>query len=210
MGISQDTSGSESYLKRYTTLPVLLDVLKRKKLALLKPDTWEDRNDVEFMKVYKARRKVESLYALCFSMGLETIHHWKTYANGISGCCIEFNGQELKKIFDSLHLRHGAVVYKKINEVAAESICVADIPFTKRWPYRCEEEYRVISEREDCQEVEIDLWMINRITISQQMPRMVYTTIKDYLREGCNNPDQRINHSTVYENSTWIRKFSKF
>ena len=34
-------------LNRFTTLPVLLDLLKRKRLVLLDPAVWEDKNDSE-------------------------------------------------------------------------------------------------------------------------------------------------------------------
>lgn len=208
-----DSSTSEKeavkYLNRFTSLPVLLDLLRRKRLVLLEPDKWEDRNDAEIMRVYKTRKKLKHLYALCFSCGLETIHHWKSFSDGISGCCIEFNGKELQKVFGSLGLRHGLVTYKKLGDVDSESIHVDDIPFTKRWPYRCEEEYRVISESEQCQEIGIELWMINKITVNQRMPDQVYYTIKDYLKGACDNPDQKINRSTLYENHIWIQKFAK-
>jgi len=86
-------------LSRYTTLPVLLDLLKRKKIVLLDPATWEDKNDSEILKEYKKRKKCTNLFALCFSGGDETIHHWKTFADGISGCCIEFDAQKLIDVF---------------------------------------------------------------------------------------------------------------
>jgi hypothetical protein len=82
-------------LNRFTTLPVLLDLLKRKRLVLLNPATWEDKNDSEILKEYKRRKNLPNLFALCFSYGDETIHHWKTFADGISGCCIEFDAPKL-------------------------------------------------------------------------------------------------------------------
>ena len=36
-------------LNRYTTLPVLLDMLKRKRLVLLDPASREDKNDSEIL-----------------------------------------------------------------------------------------------------------------------------------------------------------------
>ncbi len=197
------------YLNRFTTLPFLLDLLKRKKLVLVDPSRWEDRNDTEIMKVYKYRKNLSHLYALCFSRGLETIHHWKTFSDGASGCCIEFHGNDLLNVFDSLELRHGSVIYKKINEVNTASIRVEDIPFTKRWPYRCEEEYRVISEDARCSEIDIELGMINKITINQRMPDQVYLSIRDYLKEAFANPEKRIHRSTLFENHVWIRKFAR-
>ena len=87
-----------------------------------------------------------------------------------------------------------------------------NLPFTKRWPYRCEEEYRLImetSEDLDFYEIEIPLNFIRRITISQHMPKQIYDTIKSYLKDTVGDPDKRINRSTLYENARWINGFKK-
>jgi hypothetical protein len=92
------------------------------------------------------------------------------------------------------------------------AIPVEDMPFIKRWPYRCEEEFRVIWEGKSEQaffEIEIDLSMINKVTINQRMPKQVYDTIRDYLHEAFDDPDQRISHFTLYENARWLKKFSR-
>lgn len=90
---------------------------------------------------------------------------------------------------------------------------VDDIPFTKRWPYRCEEEYRIIVESDDetqkVFDIEINLDIIKRITINQQMPETIYKTIKEYLKNLKGNPDSRINRSTLFENKRWINRFKK-
>jgi hypothetical protein len=197
-------------LNRFTTLPVLLDLLKRKKLVLLDPSRWEDRNDSCILAEYKERKKVKRVLALCFCYGDETIHQWKTFSDGTSGCCIEFDGVRLRKLFDAHKLRHDFVRYKKLRELKKGSILVDEIPFMKRWPYRCEEEYRVIREDNDpgpTYEIEIDLRLIRKVTISQKMPDTVYDTIKGYLREVSNNPTKKINRSTLYENRVWLEKF---
>lgn len=198
-------------LNRYTTLPVLLDLLKRKKLVLLDPASWEDRNDSGVLLEYKRRMKVPRLFALCFSYGDETIHQWKAFADGISGCCIEFHAQKLIAEFEKVDgLKHGLVRYRKVHEVEDEAIEVEKMPFTKRWPYRCEDEFRIIweGERKDAFfEIPIDLKLIRKITINQRMPPQIYNTIRDHLREVFADPDKRISHSTLYENARWLRKF---
>jgi hypothetical protein len=200
-----------AHLNRYTTLPVLLDMLKRRKLVLLDPATWEDRNDSEIMLEYKNRKNLKSLLALCFSHGSETIHHWKTFADGISGCCIEFDRKSLiRRIRTLTGVRHRDVTYRKIKDLTTETIRLNDMPFTKRWPYRCEEEFRIIWEGDiemPYYEIDFDLKLIKKITISQRMPKQVYSTIRKHLKTAFANPDQRINRSTLYENQTWIDKF---
>ncbi len=188
-------------------------MLKRRRLVLLEPTSWEDKNDSEIMAEYKRRKGVKRLFALCFSHGDETIHHWKAFADGTSGCCIEFDMREFKALMRKHpDVRHGPVNYKTLQEIRDRSIRTKDIPFTKRWPYRCEDEYRIIWEG-DCSdtfyEIEFDLRMINKITISQRMPKQVYATIKEYLREVFDDPEKKINRSTLFENRVWINKFKR-
>ena len=200
-------------VSRYTTLPVLLDLLKRKRLVLLEPTSWEDKNDSEILLEYMRRKKIKKLFALCFSFGDETIHHWRTFADGISGCCIELDAEKLISNLRRLRsIRYGRVTYRKIKDLKDGTIDVDKIPFTKRWPYRCEQEFRIIWEGDTekaCFEIDIDLRMINKITISQRMPDQVYSTIREYLRDAFSDPDKRINRSTLYQNRTWIAKFRK-
>jgi len=200
-------------INRYTTLPVLLDMLKRKRLVLLDPTSWEDKNDSTIMAEYKKRKNVGKLFALCFSFGDETIHHWRTFAPGISGCCITFSPTKLIELLKTVKgVRFDSVEYRKLKDVREGTIAIDRIPFTKRWPYRCEEEFRIIWEGttdEQCFEIEFDLAMISRITISQHMPEPVYVTIRDYLQNACGDPEQRINRSTLYQNDIWIGKFRR-
>ena len=198
-------------LNRYTTLPVLLDMLKRKRLVLLDPSSWDDKNDSEVLLEYKKRKHIQKIFALCFSYGDETIHHWRTFADGISGCCIEFNSEQLTTLLKNTpNIRYGAVSYKKLKDLKEATVDVDQIPFIKRWPYRCEEEFRIIWSGRTAQnsyEIIFDLRMITKVTISQRMPEQVYETIKDSLREAFRQPEQKINRSTLYQNEVWIKKF---
>jgi hypothetical protein len=208
---------SAGQLSRYTTLPVLIDLLRRKKLVLLSPDKWEDRNDAEVMLEYKRRKNLQHLYAVCFSKGDETIHHWSAFSSGSSGCCIEFDQEVLLSQVNNISgIRFGPVQYRKIQDLPREGIEVDQMPFTKRWPYRCEEEFRIIFESADTTastdgfyDIDIDLKTIRKITINQRMPQQVYVTIKEYLKDAFRNPGQRISRSTLYENQRWISKFKK-
>lgn len=205
-------TGEIKRINRFTSLPILLDLLQRKKLTLLDPKTWDDRNDAEIILEYKRRKSIKNLFALCFSCNDETVHHWKTFAHGPSGCQIEFDAKKLFAVFDRNELKHARVEYKKLLEIEKKDavIDIDRMPFTKRWPYRCEEEYRVIKETNedgDFYEIDIPLDIIRRITISQQMPQQIYDTIKGYLKGVTKDPDQKISKSTLYENQRWINRF---
>ena len=200
-------------LMRYTTLPVLLDFLERKKLVLLDPKNWDDRNDSEVILGYKEKKGIKNLFALCFSYGPETIHHWKTFANGSSGCRIEFNAEKLMTIFEKEGLMHGKVDYRKISDVKSESFELDHMPFIKRAPYACESEYRVLWEgdtKDKVYEIDVPLDAINKITISQQMPEQIFKTIKVLLKEAFTDPGKRISQNTIYENTIWINKFKRY
>jgi hypothetical protein len=159
------------------------------------------------------------LLALCLLSEHETIHHWKTFANGIGGCCIEFDKAKLTKLLSAQQsngaaLRFGSVVYKRLKDVGDGAIddCVEMLPFIKRWPYRFEREFRVIWEgNTDRYEIEIpDLTLITGITLSQIMPKPLFRTIQVYCSDSFGIPIETINHSTVYENQKrWIGKYKR-
>ncbi|MBK9047957.1 MAG: hypothetical protein IPL74_15130 [Bacteroidetes bacterium] len=190
--------------------------MQRKCITLLDPVSWDDKNDTEIMLEYKKRKKLKGLLALCFSYGDETIHHWKAFSNGSSGCLIEFDAIAIIKAIDGIpSIKHGKVQYEKLREIEKKDrvIELEEIPFIKRWPYRCEAEYRVIKTSDKSEkyfDISIPLESINRITISQHMPEQIYKTIKNYLRELRGDPESRINRSTLYENKRWINRFRQY
>lgn len=55
---------SGSQFRRYTTLPYLLDMLHNKRLTLLDPSRWEDKNDAYFLKTYKKERELKSVLTM--------------------------------------------------------------------------------------------------------------------------------------------------
>lgn len=93
-------------------------------------------------------------------------------SNGTSGCVIEFDATKLFAIINKVpDLRHQKVIYKKLLEIEAKdaTIDIDAIPFTKRWPYRCEEAYRIIVENNSGEtffEIDILLDIIKKVTIS--------------------------------------------
>lgn len=201
------------FLNRFTTLPFLLDFLVTKKLVLLNPSSWDDKNDSQIIEAYKKKANIKNVFALCFTHERETIHHWQAFAKGSDGCCIEFSAEKLFEIFDKTkELRHGIVQYKKINDVKPSTYVLSEIPFIKRKPYEFEREYRVIWEGETTDEyfkIEVPLEAINKITISGEMPESVFKSFKFIIRENLKMLNIKIYRSTVYKNKTWIKKFQE-
>ena len=200
-------------LNKFTTLPVLIDLLHRKKITLIDPKLWEDKNDTKGIFEYKKSKHIKNLFALCFSYSDETVHLWKAFSNGPYGCCIEFNYDLLLKEIKKAHplFKHGPVEYKKLKDIEypQKRIHEDKIPFIKRWPYRCEEEYRImveiIGKKSLFHEVRIPLEVINKITISQHMSQQVFNSIKKYLEKIIGTHEIKINRSTLYENKRWIK-----
>jgi hypothetical protein len=198
-------------LNRFTTLPVLLDLLYRQKLVLLNPATWQDQNDAQIILAYQQKAQVKDLFTLCFSHRSETIHLWKAFADGPAGCCIEFSARKLTEIFDKTKgIRHSKVEYKSIRNAGENAFKLKQIPFIKRRPYAVEQEYRVIWEgksNKGCFELDVPIETINRITFNQQMPEPVYQSVKKLLIKNFKPLKNKINRSTIYKNETWLNYF---
>lgn len=67
---------SGDYLRRYTDLTALIYLLRKRKLTLLDPGSWDDSNDSHYLTLYKEKRKLKSVLALCFMQTDERYHHW--------------------------------------------------------------------------------------------------------------------------------------
>ena len=205
-------SAIPAIVNRYTSLPVLLDIIHRNAITLLPPDAWNDRSDREVMLEYKRRRNLTSLRAICFSAGEETVHHWNAFASGSAGCRIEFHLPTLLEgLSRSLGYRHGKVVYKPLRGIQKSDLAESKMPFVKRWPYRIEEEYRIVYESSDPAaadrtelNIPISLECIRSITVSQAMPESVFKSIKSQLGTQLG---KRISRSTLFESKVWINKF---
>jgi hypothetical protein len=197
-------------LNRFTTLPFVIDMLRREKLTLLNPLSWEDYNDRKTLEVYKAKSGFESVYVLCLTHENETIHHWNSYASGTAGCCVEFSPF---KLFASLE-RHNDIMHGKMDYISVRDLReypTESIPFLKRLPYRPEREYRIIASGSNTQtpafDIDIDLASIRRITLSGKLPNTTFNSIKNMLYGINPNFKGKISHSTLYSNPQWIGHF---
>lgn len=196
-----------TFLNRFTSLPVLLDILRNKHLVMLDPETWEDRNDAFYMERYKAEKKLKTLVALCFSMGRETFHHWKVFSAGISGVCIELDGLRLVPAFENQRIECKSVSYRLVTAVEKAKPKLSDWPYIKRWPYKDENEFRAVYECKAFEAatlpVRIELTWIRQITLSPWMPKPVADSVCAAIKAmpGCDR--LKVTRSTLLENSRW-------
>jgi hypothetical protein len=68
--------------RRYTNLASLLHILRNRRLTLLSPETWDDKNDAFFLAEYKRIKELKTVLALCIAVREETYHHWQVFSHG--------------------------------------------------------------------------------------------------------------------------------
>jgi hypothetical protein len=201
---------TKKFLRRYTSLPVVIRMLKTGKITFLNPATWDDKNDSYFMGLYKEARRLRSLLALCFSQETETYHHWRVFADGSSGVCISFNKPELiKAVKGHSGVTVREVSYLRLNNLESETRKADDLPFIKRAPFEPESEFRFIYESKkdvcDFLDVDIPLSCIDRIYLSPWMPEAVADSVKEVLNLVPTSTKFKITRSTLIQNDTWAK-----
>lgn len=201
----------KAILHRYTNLASAIYVLKRRAVTLLSPALWDDRNDAYFMSQYKAQKSLQTLLALCFSEGPETYHHWRVFSHGSDGVRIEFDRARLLAAFKSdRRVVARPVSYREIRTLKLDGASgLEDLPFLKRFPYRDEQEFRIVfgcdAETVETKSFPIALGAIARITLSPWMPLPLANEVRELLRaiDGC--AKLKVSRSTLLENETWKR-----
>jgi hypothetical protein len=134
-----------AHVKRYTELPYVLQILQTRRITLLNPSSWDDRNDSHFVKTWREKKGFGSALALCLTEAAQTYHHWKIFTNGASGACLFFNKVKLMKWLeedDSIIGR--SVEYRTLGQIQKNAPKLDDLPFIKRKAYQHELEFRLL------------------------------------------------------------------
>lgn len=202
------------FLNRYTTLPILIDMLWRKQIALLSPDSWEDRNDAYYLERYQQEKKLGAVLALCFSTKSETFHHWRVFSGGSSGVCVEFDGTQL---LDQIHgapgYRCAPVIYSRIDELEINTPPLERWPFLKRLPFSDESEFRVIFESasngQPVHYLDFDISAVKRVTLSPWMPKSVAESVTETLKAIPDCAGLYVHRSSLIENGRWKKAIDK-
>jgi len=195
-------------LRRYTSLPVLLDVLSNKKITLLDPQSWEDKNDSYYLNLYKEKMGFKSVLALCFTEASETFHHWKVFSGNSSAVCITFKKE---KLIDSINanneIKSDYVIYKLLNETRTKPPTIEELPFVKRHAFRDEIEFRLLFESKSkevkSKDIGININSIEKITFGPWIPKPVYSSVKSVIQslKGCSNLN--VYRTTIVDNREW-------
>jgi len=196
------------FLRRYTNIPALIHLLTAKKITLLDPASWDDKNDSHFLSLYREKKSLQTVLALCFTQTSETYHHWRVFADGSSGICITFDREELVAAMKKQRgVSAKAVRYLKLPEIRRKRLKVDDLPFLKRFPYGDEREFRIVYESKRVKttflDIKIPLGCIKRITLSPWIPVALTADVRNIIRGigGCG--DLQVARSTLIGNDEW-------
>lgn len=195
--------------RRYTNLAATIHLLHQKKITLLNPATWDDKNDAYFMAEYKRLKSAKTVLALCFAESMETYHHWRVFSSGADGVCIVFNKAKILSAFDGdSHIAKKNVSYETINAMKKlTSVDCEALPFLKRIPYQDEMEYRVVYTDTEAvmqhKEYGINIEWIVRIILSPWFSKALRDSVKSTLRtiKGCSK--LKLTQSTLIDNEEW-------
>lgn len=201
---------SVEIIRRYTDIPALIYLLKNEKITLLDPSTWDDKNDSYYLTLYKEKKKLFSVLALCFSDAQETYHHWKVFAGNNSGVCIRFKKALLLNSIKKVNnIKHGPVDYRLLKDLKKNKPMISELPFIKRYAFRDECEYRIIYEEKTrsikSKDIKIDLKCIHKIVLSPWMPKAIVKSVKELIKSitGCSEIEMFA--TSLNENRQWKR-----
>ncbi len=188
-------------LNHFTTYDVLESIITNGLKFSTSFDGWEDKNDSKLVEIYKEITHNDNVGIICFLNDDETIYHWIYFAKNKERkdvCCIELAKKELLEeyMYHSLY-RCQEVQYDVLKEVSFDD--VEELLFTKRYPYRNESEYRIVSLNGGYLPIN---GFIRKITLSPYIDDSKFQERKRKLMELGVKCD--INHSTVLENKQWI------
>jgi hypothetical protein len=195
-------------LRRYTNIPALIYLLRERKITLLDPASWDDKNDSYFLSLYRQKKDLKSVLALCFTPAFETYHHWRVFADGSSGACISFDQAKLlKAVKKQLGVTARSVRYLTLPDIRGTKVKTRELPFLKRSAYEDEREFRIIyessTEKANSLDVAIPLACIERITLSPWIPAALSDHLKSTIKEieGCGS--MKVYRSTLISNENW-------
>ena len=199
---------SSDYLRRYTDLTALIYMLRKRKLTLLDPSSWDDSNDSYYLTLYKEKRKLKSVLALCFTETDERYHYWRVFAPGASGVCIRFSRPRLAAaVRKHSGLQMKPVDYMRLDQMRGRKLKIEELPFLKRFAFQHESEVRMIYESATKKvrklDIEIPLPCVDKITLSPWMHPSLSSYVKEVLRSirGCHHLE--IVRSTLIGSEEW-------
>ena len=202
-------------LRRYTGLPVAIDMLLNRRITLVSPSSWVDANDRKAMSVYQAYLGHGFVGAVCLTEAPETFHHWQVFAGGQAGVCLHFDKARFCTMFEG----RGDCLIGPVDYVRAADIATVDatdinhLPFMKRAGFRDEKEFRAIAFGPPGTEVihvPLDPAALIRITFSPMIPPLLVESSRRVIRQIPGWDKLRIVQSRLTNSQSWQRALEKY
>ena len=202
---------STAVFRRYTDLASLLDMLRRKTVTLLRPDTWDDRNDRLMMETYARSLELKTLLALCLTSRGETYHHWKVFTDKNNGVCIHFQQEKFIETMRAAGAKVGKVEYLKLEQLVPDDHPIETLCFLKRFGFGDEGEYRAVYQNQAAEDrlkqVHIDLDIIEQVSLNPWMPKPIFESVRTIIKAQRQGATFRVVHSSLIDNRRW-REFA--
>ena len=199
---------NDAILRRYTTLPVLIDMLVRKEITIMGYAHWVDANDRQALELYRQALHFGFVGAMCLTMAPETFHHWQIFAQGESGVCVVFDRKRLEAhLAGRSNFIPRKVEYVQLSEIGSvDATDIHRLPFLKRFGFRDEREYRLLGfspEKQDSMSIPLTPDLIQRVTLSPATHPNIVASLKVLLRSMPLWHDLRVGRSSLTSNETW-------
>jgi hypothetical protein len=197
-----------NYLRHYTSLEGLYNILDSQTLRFGYPQEWLDKNDAAVLRAFCKKKGVAQARVICLATDIELVHHWNTYAP--EGCRIEFKKNKFIEEINKHGFLCNSVNYypsEKLTKEFLQEKTADELPFIKRRPYECEKEYRIIwcgKAAEHAPEINIKD-CIDSITLSPKIPSSKVEAIKYVLETKYHI--KTIKRSRLLHSDEWISKF---
>ena len=194
-------------LRRFTTISSALDTLRNSRIAFLNPDTWDDKNDAEFIRLYRTAKANPNLKALCCTESPESYHLWKVFTNATDRCFIDIvKIPLLRKIKSNDDYFYAEIEYKTLVQMGNGNFEVADLPFLKRAGFQDEAEFRIIYVGEcvdNAHFLPIEAAWIRRIVLNPWLSKPLAESVTKTFREVSGNPKLRVTASKLINSASW-------
>jgi hypothetical protein len=203
-----------SMLRRYTSLPHLLHMLHHGRITLGDPTRWDDKNDSALIEAYRRKLGLKKVFALCFAECRETYHHWKIYADGASGVCIEFDKKAFLELLDERpFLKKKNVKYCRLDSISDYSNDVEMWPFLKRLPYEGEKEFRIIVDYNEKESISyyplsFAIRSIEHIYLSPWLSRDIVKSIEKVIHRIPDCEELLVTRTGLVDNQNWKATFN--
>lgn len=199
-----------NFLRRYTDVLSVIDIVRERRITLLSPHAWPDRNDALGLELYRKITGSVAVYACCLTDSVETSHHWQIFSNHSHGVCVVFDKDRLTSAFDRADVKHGPMQYRSLTYLReSDNLDISSLPFLKRDTFQAEKEYRAVSTNTlgllapVSIHVPIPIECVSKIIIGPTVPRPLGIMLKAVMREQSSSYELPVTFSALWNNKSW-------